>query len=346
MTALGVSFCHKSIATAGLAVSLALVSQGSLGGEQEERMGIYEGVAAEFSQKAFAKLDSRQSRYLKQKELTSAGASKLMLLHHAFKEMFSKCEKDDASLWKTFENSLKSWIQTNPRSSLAHLAYARFYISRGMSIRGCDYANSVGKDDWRPFLEYMEKAREYLESNKTLASQDPAWYELMGLIGQRQSWIEARYVAMLNEGLNRYPFYHQLYYTGLDFYSPRWGGNAKAMEKFIREALARTKSTEGFAIYTRLYSYASQVEFGDTMFAGVSEVDWPTMKKGIDEILHRYPDQWNVNIYAKQACYAGDKEKAAELLARIQGQAIPQLWDGDAGFYSFFAKCKSWALSP
>ena len=83
--------------------------------------------------------------------------------------------------------------------------------------------------DWRPFLEYMEKARLYLESNKATASQDPVWYELMGLIGQRQSWPKARYVAMLNEGLDRYPFYHQLYFTGLDFYSPRWGGNAKAM---------------------------------------------------------------------------------------------------------------------
>jgi hypothetical protein len=50
------------------------------------------------------------------------------------------------------------------------------------------------------------------------------------------------------------------------------------------------------------------------------------MKKGIDDVLARYPDAWNLNNFARFACLRGDKEKTAELIRRIGPEPMMQVW--------------------
>src|SRR5262249_6348876 len=111
------------------------------------------------------------------------------------------------------------------------------------------------------------------------------------------------------------------------------------VEDFAREALEKTKAEEGFGMYARIYWYVYQVEYHETLFSN-SMVDWPTMKKGMDDVLAKYPDPWYLNNFALLACLAKDKVKTAELLGRIDDDPLDEVW----GMPSFFEPCKGWAL--
>jgi hypothetical protein len=107
-----------------------------------------------------------------------------------------------------------------------------------------------------------------------------------------------------------------------------------------REGLERTRPIEGFAMYARIYWYASQTQYDDRLFSE-SLVDWTAMKSGINEVLNKYPDSWNINNFAKFACLSKDKAKTAELIARITDAPLMAVWRTP----SFFQQCKVWASS-
>ena len=232
-----------------------------------------------------------------------------------------------------------AWQWTDyPNSATAHLAYARMLLSHGWSFRGSGYANTVEPQNWKPFHDYVQQARVYLEKYKGVASSDPKWYELMAIIAYAQGWPEPDFSRLISEGLQREPLFYQTYFAAIDYYAPKWGGSSEAIERFAREALEKTRSAEGFAMYARIYWYASQTQFYDGLFSE-SLVDWTTMKKGIDDVLKKYPDSWNTNNFAKFACLSKDKAKTADLIARIEGPPLVAVWKTP----SFFQQCKVWA---
>lgn len=75
-------------------------------------------------------------------------------------------------------------------------------------------------------------------------------------------------------------------------------------------------------VYTRIYWSASQQEFGDAVFAA-SSANWQNVKRGINDILTRYDEPWNLNNFARFSCLAGDRPLAADLIARIGDRIVP-----------------------
>jgi hypothetical protein len=65
------------------------------------------------------------------------------------------------------------------------------------------------------------------------------------------------------------------------------------------------------------------------------------MKKGIDDVLKRYPDQWNINNFALFACLAKDKKMAKELLDLIKEPPMLQVWKSESKYLRY----KSWAYA-
>jgi hypothetical protein len=65
------------------------------------------------------------------------------------------------------------------------------------------------------------------------------------------------------------------------------------------------------------------------------------MKRGIVDVLKRYPDQWNINNFAHFACLAGDRKETARLTALVT-EPIREAWAKDA---TLFARCRDWASS-
>jgi hypothetical protein len=144
--------------------------------------------------------------------------------------------------------------------------------------------------------------------------------------------------ALVEEGLKREPLYYQLYFAAVRFFTPKWGGDPTKIEAFADAAVARTQKDEGFSLYARIYWVASQYQYGSSLFSQTGVV-WPKMKRGIHDVLARYPDQWNVNNFAYFACLAGDRDEAKKLIGMIKGPPSVQAWRRQENF----SRCAAWA---
>ena len=188
----------------------------------------------------------------------------------------------------------------------------------------------------QPFYEGISQAYYHLEASKAVASQDPNWYAQMADVAKAQGWPKPRFDALIDEGLDRYPGYYSIYFSAVGFYAPKWHGSDREIEALARAAIER--SPDGIAMYARIYWFASEVQYGDDLFTD-SDVAWGDMKAGLDQVLASYPSQWNINHFARFACLARDRGKTQELMARIEGEPAPAVWEpGDS-----FERCKSWA---
>lgn len=58
-----------------------------------------------------------------------------------------------------------------------------------------------------------------------------------------------------------------------------------------------------------------------------TEVSWPLMKKGFEDMMARYPHSaWNLNAFAGFACLAGDTETLRSLSPKIGAFLMPRAW--------------------
>ena len=247
---------------------------------------------------------------------------------------FNKC--------RTYNGSLLDLSRRKPgpdRNDGSSSDYLNFLVGHGWKFKGSGPGYEVRKENWKPFYEKLTKAREYLLQNKPIASTDPRWYEVMLVIARAEGWGRNKFDELTSEAVAKYPNFYQLYFAALDYLVPKWHGNRKEVENFANFAVEHTQSLEDMGMYARVYWYASQTQYGNGLFIE-SSVVWKKMKTGIDDVLARYPDQWNINNFARFACLAGDIDKAKELISRIQGDPIPKAWAGDV---QHFATCKAWA---
>jgi hypothetical protein len=81
----------------------------------------------------------------------------------------------------------------------------------------------------------------------------------------------------------------------------------------------------GQMLYARIYWYASQDQFKDAIFL-VSVAHWKDMREGFKSIIADYPDQWNINNYAKFACLVGDEATTREAVGLMKGDPIESAW--------------------
>ncbi len=322
-----------------VAAATLLIPILSIAGELEDRTSMNVQVLTALQQGNFASLDALADTFQSASERTSSGLWKLQIFNFSFNKAFDWKQTDEA-YWRRWDRTITKWINANPNSYTAHLAYARMLLNRGWSHRGGGFSNSVTPDKWALFNEYTERARSHLETSKKIAAKDPNWYALMITVGYRQSWPETRIASLFQEGLERNPYYQQIYFASLDYFAPKWGGSAEKIEEFARSAVNRTQAQEGLGMYARLYWYASQTQYGDKLFTN-SKVDWPMMKRGMDDVLGKYPDQWNINNFAKLACVKEDPIKTANLLDRIVGKPILEAWSNNPQLFEW---CSNWSM--
>lgn len=159
---------------------------------------------------------------------------------------------------------------------------------------GC--ARSVRKDDWKPFKDKIEAARQYLLDYDHFKNVDPYWYESMLIIAKAQSWNMDQFYLLLDEALSAHSHFYDIYFSAIDYLQPRCHGSAEEIEKFATYAAKKYRSHEGNGMYARVYWYASQLEYGFSLFSK-SIVRWEQMKLGIDDVIKKYPDQWNINNF-------------------------------------------------
>lgn len=302
---------------------LALLGLPISAGAYSEREVVQDEVAALLTARDYTALDALVVRY-EQGERTASGMWKLTSFDRGIAATMGHTATDDPA-WEAVDRSLKEWIAHSPQSAAARLAFARALLTRAWAYRGTGFADTVEQEDLAAFKQLVEQARVYLLEHEPVAGLNPLWYQMMLEVGKSQDWPQQQYLEMSDAGLDRFPGYYQLYFQVAGNFLPQWGGSLSAIEDFARAAVKRTEATEGATLYARIYWLVYQTALGKTIFTQ-SKVDWPLMRRGIEDILDKYPDQWNINNFAKFACLARDSELTIRLTSKITTPSAPAVW--------------------
>jgi hypothetical protein len=318
------------------ALFLLSLSANALGNEITDRLAMSRDVGNLLDAKQLSQLDAMITEARNEKTRTGSGVWRLTVLYAAIANALPQTPPQQG--WFEAQSLIENWVVNYPQSPAGPIAYGHLLISRALVHLGGGNGNTLEPQNVEGFLSEIERARIFLETYKTTASADPQWYRLMEQIAAYQHWPEAKFSALLSEALQKEPLYYENYFAAADYYGPKWGGTPEALESFARRAVEQTKSTEGDGMYARIYWYAWQTQYGDSLFRQ-SDVDWPTMKKSFRDLLAKYPEAWNTNNFARFACLSEDKETTAELMMKIDGKPLPEVWRGDE-----YDHCRTWSL--
>jgi hypothetical protein len=313
------------------------------------RKNIEDEVASAFSSEDFEKLESYYITYRQRTNRTKTGLWKLVFFYSGIQNTYSNLisiKETDENSWNKIKSKISKWINLYPQSPSPYIIYSRFLIDSGWHFRGQGYSKEVNNEAWKLLDENVELARNNLENSKEISSVDPEWYTNMLEIAMLQGWSKQEVKELLQEALFKEAYYHNTYHAAFKYLQPKWHGNSFAeLEQFARDTAKITSKCEGKTMYARLYwrSISYEGDYINNIGLDPNKVKWERLKIGFDDLITRFPDTWNINIYAKFACLAQDKTKTQELMDKIGGTPINDAW-GDIGYD--FSYCQSWASQP
>lgn len=321
------------------ALLLLLAAPATAVPELEEREAIVDEVSRLYYQRDFAALSKLAQRYRSQGSRTESGLWKLTLFYSGINRIAMDTRTSER-LWQSTGKAADDWAAAAPQDPTPWVAQAKFHISRAWQYRGGDWARNVPEQNMAAFHQELQQAESLLLRHKDIASKDPEWYRCMLIVANGLDWDRARFASLMDEATQRHPYYYEIYFVALEYLTPRWHGSHKDIDDFISFAVSRTRAREGNGLYARIYWLASQIEYGDRL-AIDSLMDWQRMKPGINDVLARYPDQWNINNFARFACLAGDRDMTRTLVMKMETH-IAEGW-GDIGMTGY-ADCLNWAV--
>lgn len=311
--------------------ALVIYSASVFSDELQSREEIASLSKSLFSIGDFSGLNALGSRYLESESRTSSGLWELTLFYSGLADI-PNSRVPGPSYWSSLKDRANNWIGIDSSLSFAHIFYVDILISEAWMYRGNNWGSEVRKEDWVLFHETIQSARDYLLENESIKYSDPRWYEQMLVVARAQGWELEEFYELLDEALEAYPNYYEIYFRAFNYLQPRWHGSVAEIEKFADYAVSKSSATEGNGMYTRFYWYASQTEYGHSLFSE-SDVRWEEMKKGILDVVDMYPDQWNINNFAVFSCLAGDVEQTRELMSMIEGRPNIRVWES-GNFYN------------
>ena len=291
----------------------------------------------------FAFLERTAEEYASKRTRTLTGKWRLSVYEAALKSVFQipfpeahfdptcKCKVpavayygEADALWKAVESKADAWIAKYPASPHAINAKAALLIQRAWFYRGSGYADTVPREALPVFNEHLSRARALLESTKSFSRASPLWFENMLKLANFQAWPRKAFFELADDFVQNghdYPDAYQAIFQALE---PRWGGSFESMEALARVAMKRTSATEGAGLYARLY-WNAYSGYGMVMFKE-TRADWPLMRKGFEDIIAQYPDNWNFNGYALFACVAEDLVTARVAFEKIGTELDELIW--------------------
>lgn len=294
-----------------------------------------------FERGTFVELDERYSRALARKERLASGTSvAVRMLKGAYaiegKEIQKRIGID--AYYKPIEDKARSWMAKSPQSVAAALTLSGAYYSHGWAYRGTGLANSVSEENFARFASYTKLAQEPLLTREDLGKTDPNWHIQMLAVGQDNGWSSEQYFAFAQAALDAFPDNYDVYFAVAGRLLPQWGGSLEQLSAFAEYAAERTKATEGRSMYARIY-WAYYPSLGGAEMLRRGELDWPKLREGFEDVVKRYPDPWNLNIFARTACDASDKGTAKRMLDLIGDGVEPKAWTN----HGAYLRCKNLA---
>ena len=265
----------------------------------------------------FAALERGNAEYRKSGRFDPDGASQLGLFRQGVAQVFDRKVKDRERLLKEVDILTLQWAREHPRSGIAHALHARALLAHGQSYRGTALAKEVPPEAWKFHHDYLQQAAAYLRDHADVALTDSYSHYVLIQIGKGLSWDNEQLEAIAEDGLKRNPEDVVLHQAMVDSLLPKWGGNAKVLDSYIRKAAVQTRPVYGSGMYAMLYSDAAAGQYGSALFED-SHADWDKMKQAYEDILARFPASAHQrNRYAWMACIAKDKATLLRLLGEI-----------------------------
>jgi hypothetical protein len=254
----------------------------------------------------WAALDSLVDKLAVSGERAEDGRFWLYKVSRAANEWFETLPDEYDEL---LQEKFVAWRKERPDSAYASVLAAMQMHATAWRARGRGFASSVTPEGWALFRERNAKAWKLIQAGKPKSARIPAWYEEAISIGMDAGVPAAEITALFNEGINRFPGYHSLYFNYARQFSPRWGGDYAEADGFIKSMVAAKTNPEGEVLYARLYWLIDQYGGGDPNFFTESRVSWLRMRSGFALLMKQFPKSaWNQANFVAFACRAGDAD--------------------------------------
>jgi hypothetical protein len=325
-------------------LSAALVLLAPIGAAQAAkapRSPITEASENAFWSGDFAALERMNAEFKQPGHFDPDGESQLSLFRAGFDNVV-EFRDDNAEIYQKEIDALTlQWAREHPDSALAHILHAEALLGHAWSYRGGGYAKDVPPEAWKDFQAYLQQALVYLKEHADVALTDSSAHRMLLRIGMVQGWSHAQMLAIANDGLRRNPNDLSMYFQLELSLLPKWGGDVRALDQYIKATAVQTRERFGMEMYTRLYFMALEDEFGHGLFENTL-ADWPKMKQGFEDMLVHYPDNpRRLNEYAYTACLAKDRDMLVKLLGRIGSRVRVASWGANPE--RSLETCKRWA---
>jgi len=288
----------------------------------------------------FAALDKENERLKQGKHIGADGGIDLEYFRLGLNAVINNRVDHREPYLREMEALTLQWATEHPKSSLAHILHAQVLEAHAWSYRGGGYAKDVPPEAWADFRKYLQRAAKYLQDHADVALADSSAHDLLLDIGNGLGWDIGTLRTIQQEGLKRNPNDVMLYFDMLNPLLPKWQGDAKILDQYIREVTKQTQADYGTGMYGRLYALAAEKEYGHALFEN-SLADWPTMKKSYEDMLSRFPSPGRLNRYAYMACLAKDRPTLVTVLAQIGKKIDASLWGPNPE--RSLESCQRWA---
>ena len=289
----------------------------------------------------FAELERQYKDAGKPDQVDANGILHMSQFRSGLDTVFNYTMKNEEAYLKEIDLLTLQWAKEHPQSSFAHILHAKALFHHGWSYRGGGFVKDVPPEAWKDFEAYLKRAVDYLAKHADVALQDSYAHVLLLNIGRALSWNPRQLGAIAKEGLRMNPEDTAIYFAMADALLPKWGGDAKVLDDYIRRVAEQTRERHGLGLYARLYSGAAENQFGHALFED-SHADWDKMKQGFEDMLARHPDSApRLNRYAYMACLAKDRDTVLRLLGKLGERVDAEEW-GANGRRSL-ESCKRWA---
>jgi hypothetical protein len=235
----------------------------------------------------------------------------------------------------------RQWTLQEPGSAFLHLVHLEALISQGFFYRGGDYASKVTEQGWEGFRKSLKQAVDHATAHKSVLESHPDGFVALLDLAVYTDVSNEDLMQLGRRGAALNPDDHGAYFTVLKGLTPRWGGNAALIDRWINEAVRNSKEKWGQALYATMYKRAAELEWEGSIFKE-SYADWKRMNQGFRDLTARYPSPANLNAWAYFACLASDRPTFLEVSDRINGKWLPEHW-GDTG-QATLEGCRAWSL--
>ncbi len=280
-----------------------------------------------FSNRQFAKLNALEQEY-RNDERTPSGAWKLTVFYNGGLYFLPPKDAHFEENWSAIFAIAKEWVAKNP-SPAAYIVLANAYMNYGWDL------SEAAKDDKKLYHKKTLLARKLLESHKAEMAGDPHWYATMARIGAAQQWSANQVWDLYAKGVKANPYYYEMHYQILDALVPYWDDPGVAAFQLAGIALQDTHGKDR-ELYARILWHAMQEKYAP--YGWPNNYNWSQMKSSMNDLVARYPDQWNINNMAHIACRSGDKKLTVSLMGRMTTH-FDEVWDDEVVTYDL---CREW----